>query len=209
MWFYLSSGFVLGLAAGIAPGPLLTLVVSQTLTHGVKDGVKVALAPLITDLPIILLCFFIGVQAASNPLPLGLLSLAGAVYICCLAWKQLTMGRIGETPSDHGDNSLRKGILTNLLNPHPYMFWLTVGIPFLLTAWSSGPWGAVLWLLIFYLMLVGSKIGLSLMVGHTKRWIQSAAYIWLNRILGMALLFFAVRLAADGFVLITSGIQAI
>ena len=206
MWFYLSSGFVLGLTAGVAPGPLLTLVVSQTLAYGVKDGIKVALAPLITDLPIILLCFFIGAQAASSPLPLGLLSLAGAVYICYLAWTQLTMGPIEETSSQDAANSLRKGILTNLLNPHPYMFWITVGVPFILKTWSSGLWGPVLWLSIFYLMLVGSKIGLSMIVGHTKRWIQSSAYIWLNRILGMILLFFAVRLARDGFVLITSGV---
>jgi threonine/homoserine/homoserine lactone efflux protein len=131
---------------------------------------------------------------------LGLLSLIGAVYICYLAWKQLTIGRIEETSSHDAANSFQKGILTNLLNPHPYMFWITVGVPFILKTWSSGPWAAVLWLLIFYLMLVGSKIGVSLMVGHTKRWIQSSAYIWLNRILGMALLFFAVRLARDGLV---------
>jgi threonine/homoserine/homoserine lactone efflux protein len=206
MWFYLSSGFVLGLTAGVAPGPLLTLVVSQTLTYGVKDGIKVALAPLITDAPIILICFFIGASLASSPLPLGLLSLAGAAYICYLSWKQLTTGRIDEASSHDAANSLRKGILTNLLNPHPYVFWITVGVPFILKTWAVGPWGAVLWLLFFYLMLVGSKIGMSILVGHTKRWIQSSAYFWLNRILGMLLLLFAVGLARDGIVLITSGV---
>lgn len=206
MWFDLSSGFVLGLTAGVAPGPLLALVVSQTLTYGMKEGITVALAPLMTDLPIILLCFFIGAPLASNPLPLGLLSLAGAVYICYLAWKQLTMGRIETVSSRDAANSLRKGILTNLLNPHPYMFWIAVGVPFILKTWAAGPWVAVLWLSMFYLMLVGSKIGMAILVGHTKRWIQSAAYIWLNRILGMLLLFFAVGLGRDGIVLITSGL---
>ena len=75
-----------------------------------------------------------------------------------------------------------------------------------LKSWSSGPRAAVLWLLIFYLMLVGSKIGVSLMVGKARRWMQSSVYLWLNRILGMVLLFFAVRLAIDGFVLITSDV---
>jgi threonine/homoserine/homoserine lactone efflux protein len=202
MWFYLSSGFVLGLTAGTAPGPLSTLVVSQTLAYGVKDGIKVALAPLVTDPLIVLLCFWIGAQFASSPLPLGLLSLTGAVYICYLAWKQLAAGHIEEESSKSDAASLRKGVLTNLLNPHPYMFWITVGVPFILKTWASGPWGAVLWLLIFYLMLVGSKIGLSIMVGRTKRWIRGRAYIWLNRILGIVLLFFAVRLAQDGIGLI-------
>lgn len=55
---FLTIGAALGLSAGLAPGPLLTLVISETLQHGVKSGVKVALAPVITDLPITLLTFF-------------------------------------------------------------------------------------------------------------------------------------------------------
>jgi len=46
---------VLSVSAGFAPGPLLTLVISETLQHDIKSGVKVALAPIITDLPIIIL----------------------------------------------------------------------------------------------------------------------------------------------------------
>ena len=44
---FLTIGAALGLSAGLAPGPLLTLVISETLQHGVKSGVKVALAPVI------------------------------------------------------------------------------------------------------------------------------------------------------------------
>jgi len=52
---FLTIGTLLGLSAGLAPGPLLTLVISETLQHDIKSGVKVALAPFITDLPIIIL----------------------------------------------------------------------------------------------------------------------------------------------------------
>ncbi|MDY6953588.1 MAG: LysE family translocator, partial [Thermodesulfobacteriota bacterium] len=51
----LAIGIVLGLSAGFAPGPLLALVISQTLRHNAVEGLKVALAPLVTDLPIILI----------------------------------------------------------------------------------------------------------------------------------------------------------
>lgn len=51
---FLLTGVLLGLSSGLAPGPLLALVASETLRHGVRAGVRVALAPLITDLPIIL-----------------------------------------------------------------------------------------------------------------------------------------------------------
>ena len=59
MIHYLTIGTVLGLSAGFAPGPLLTLVISETLQHDIKSGIKIALAPIITDLPIIILTLFI------------------------------------------------------------------------------------------------------------------------------------------------------
>ena len=52
----LMSGMLLGLSAGLSPGPMLTLVVSQTLRHGIQEGVKVAFAPLLTDTPIVIAC---------------------------------------------------------------------------------------------------------------------------------------------------------
>jgi len=45
-------GLGLGLAAGASPGPLLTLVVSSTLARGFGAGLRVALAPVLTDAPI-------------------------------------------------------------------------------------------------------------------------------------------------------------
>ena len=36
-------GIVFGLAAGLSPGPLITLVVSETLKNGKKEGIKVAI----------------------------------------------------------------------------------------------------------------------------------------------------------------------
>jgi len=56
---FLGIGLILGLSAGFAPGPLLTLVISETLQYDLKAGVKVALAPIITDLPIIIFTLFI------------------------------------------------------------------------------------------------------------------------------------------------------
>ena len=50
----LLSGATLGFASGISPGPLTTLVVTRTLERGLGGGLRVAIAPLITDAPIVL-----------------------------------------------------------------------------------------------------------------------------------------------------------
>jgi threonine/homoserine/homoserine lactone efflux protein len=52
---FLVSGCVFGLAAGFTPGPTLTFVIAQTLRFGLADGIKVAIAPLLTDAPVIAL----------------------------------------------------------------------------------------------------------------------------------------------------------
>ena len=50
---FASLGGFLGLTAGISPGPLLTIVISETLKHGRKEGFKVAVSPLFTDVLIV------------------------------------------------------------------------------------------------------------------------------------------------------------
>ena len=56
---FIATGTILGASAGVAPGPLLTLVVAETLKHNIKEGIKVSLAPIITDMPIIILSLFL------------------------------------------------------------------------------------------------------------------------------------------------------
>jgi threonine/homoserine/homoserine lactone efflux protein len=197
----LSSGLALGLAAGVAPGPLSALVISQTLNYGVREGIKIAAAPLMTDLPIILSALLVGSGLAARPFPLGILSLLGAVYICYLAWKSLNVAFTDPSSSQSSAKSLTKGILTNLLNPHPWLFWITVGVPLLLKSWTSGPWAAVLWLAGFYLMLVGSKIALAFIAGYSRNFLRGRGYLWLNRIMGLVLFLFALVLVRDGLVL--------
>jgi threonine/homoserine/homoserine lactone efflux protein len=53
MDIFLSAGITLGLSAGFSPGPLSTLVISHSLRYGTREGVKVAMAPFITDVPIV------------------------------------------------------------------------------------------------------------------------------------------------------------
>ncbi len=50
---FLISGLVLGFSAAISPGPMTMLVISQTVRHGLREDIKVALIPIFTDGPII------------------------------------------------------------------------------------------------------------------------------------------------------------
>ena len=188
----LSAGTILGLSAGFAPGPLLALVITQTLRHNAREGVKVALSPLITDLPIILLSLFLVGRLAGYHEMLGIVSFIGGIYVLYLAYESWSTGPVEVRSPQEKPKSLLKGSIINALNPHPYLFWLTVGGPFLLKELQTGWTSPILFLICFYVMLVGSKIGLALIVGRSRNFLASRYYIMIMRILAFCLALFAI-----------------
>jgi threonine/homoserine/homoserine lactone efflux protein len=192
------SGVVFGLAAGLTPGPLLTLVIQQTLRHGPTEGIKVAAAPSLTDLPIVAAALFAVNRVADADPVLGAMSLAGAAFLAYLAYESVTTDVVAPDGPVPTARSLHKGVTANLLNPHPYLFWLTIGAPILWQAWATRPVNAAGFLGAMYLCLVGSKMLLAVMVGRGRSVLTSRAYRLLVRALGCALLVFAVLFLRDG-----------
>jgi threonine/homoserine/homoserine lactone efflux protein len=86
----------------------------------------------------------------------------------------------------------------NFLNPNPYLFWLTIGTPILLRAHESGWAASVGFLAVFYLGLVGSKCVLTVLVARSRAVLRGRAYIFVNRILAVILLVFAVHFIRNG-----------
>ena len=195
---YLISGILFGLSGGLTPGPLLTLVIAETLKHGVTEGAKVSLAPLLTDLPIILAAVFLLHRLADIRPLLGLLAFGGAAFLAYLAWGSIRFKGVTLLAQGRQPRSLRKGVVVNLLNPSPYLFWFTIGAPMLLKAAGNGYGTAGLFIAGFYLLLVGSKLAVAVIVGRTRRFLQSSFYVATNRILGGVLLLFAGLFFKDG-----------
>ncbi len=195
---FLASGMILGLAAGIAPGPLLALVIGETLTKGTPAGIRVAFAPLISDLPIVTATFLLLTGLTLTDPFLGVISLAGAAFLLHMSYDNWrTSGHPPKVPSK-ASHPLIRGVLTNILNPHPYLFWLTVGGSLLGKAIAAGPMMPVIFLLAFYLSLVGSKILLAMFIGRTQRLLNEQ---WMHRIfraLAILLLLLALDFALEG-----------
>ena len=195
---YLTLGSALGLSAGISPGPLLTLVISETLQHGRREGIKVALSPLVTDLPIILISLLILAGMGKSTAVLSLISFAGAVFLSFLGWECLRTRELTIAAPPVRPRSLQKGITANLLNPHPYLFWITVGGPTAVRAWHSGYGAAIVFFVTFYLFLTGSKIATAFLVSRSGSFLKGKAYQWMMRALGAVLFFFAALFMGDG-----------
>lgn len=199
---FIISGIVLGLTAGISPGPLLALVFSETIRHGKKEGIKVALAPLITDLPIILFALFLLSHLAEYDLVIGVISLTGGIYLVYLGVENLRTRIAISEDRLQKKNALKRGVVANLLNPHPYIFWFTIGGTIIHTTWDIHFSVTLLFILFFYSLLICSKIAIVLVLARSRSFLRSKYYILVVRALGIVLLVFSVLFVREGLKLV-------
>ena len=198
MFEYLTSGVLLGLGAGLAPGPLLVLVISETLKYNIRAGIKVSITPIITDLPIILLTLLILSKLSNFILVLGFISIFGGFFVLYLGYESFKTKGIKIDTESVAPQSIRKGVITNALNPHPYLFWFSVGSPFIMKSLYTNISYAIAFILGFYLLLVSSKISLAIIVGKSRSFLEGKIYIYIMRLLGILLFIFSLLLFRDG-----------
>ena len=188
-------GLSLGLGSGLAPGPLLALVIRSSLERGFAAGARVAVSPLLTDVPVIALAMVLAARLPKTVL--GALGIAGGAFVVWLGLRALreripAADAAIDPPSPRRD--LRRGVLTNLLSPHPWVFWIMVGAPILV---GGGIGAAVFFLVAFYLLLIGTKIILAWIIATGRsRLIGGRGYAVALRVSGLLL-------AAAGIMLIT------
>ncbi len=173
MWIYLLQGIGFGFAAASQPGPFQTYLISQTLTRGWKHTLPAALAPLISDGPIILLCVLV-LSQVPNWLQRGLY-IAGGLFIVYLAhgayksWKNFDAMAQAAIPGGEVQQSILKAAMMNALNPNPYIFWTLVTGPILLNGWSTSPIIGIGFLAAFYLTMIAGLAAVILIFGFAQR----------------------------------------
>jgi len=199
MAYYLITGLLLGLTAGISPGPLQTLLIAETLQHNKRAGMLVAIAPLLTDLPIILIAVFIIQKLTGMNIVMGCIALSGAFYLLFLAYGSFTFHLEHTVTNQKSVTSLRKGVVANFLNPHPYLFWMTVGAPTIISALEINIITSVLFILGFYCALIGSLLITAFIVSHTKTFLKQKIYKYIIRILGIVLVILAFLFFREAF----------
>lgn len=202
MVHFLGVGLLLGLSAGLAPGPLLTLVIAETLQKDVGAGIRVALAPLVSDLPIILVSVYALSAMSDFNWVLGIISIVGGCVVFHMGMGSIRTKGV-ETEREAGaDNALAKGVMVNVLSPHPYLFWVSVGAPTVYKAMDVNMGAAAMFILGFYILLVGSKVGLAVAAGRSRNLLKGRAYVYTMRGLGAALCLLALFLFKDGLSLL-------
>jgi len=171
MWLYILQGIGYGFTAAVQPGPFQTYLISQTLTRGWKRTLPAALAPLVSDGPIIALCLLV-----LGRVPIWFqrfLHIAGGLFILYLAYGAFRSWRnfySDMSPTESGaPQSIFKAALMNALSPGPYIFWSLVTGPILLKGWRETPVHGIGFLAGFYVTIVSSLLAIILMFGTAAK----------------------------------------
>lgn len=201
MLSYLLQGLGYGFSAAVQPGPFQTYVISQSLQRGWRRTLYAALAPLLSDGPIIALAMLLLAQ-----LPPGwerVLYGVGGLFALTLAWGAYRAWRQFDLLAPMPDTPLQshgvlKAALMNLLSPGPYLFWGLITGPILLSGWRQAPAQGIGFLFGFYAAMVSSLACLIVIFGAARRLGPQV-----NRaLIGMS----ALALAAFGGVQIAKGL---
>jgi len=171
MWVYLIQGIGYGFAAALQPGPFQAYLISQTLRNGWRRTLPAALAPVISDGPIIILALVV-----LSHIPVGfqrILYLAGGLFILYLAygafaaWRNFDEARTVTSPA--GRQSAVRAAMMNALSPGPYLYWSLATGPILLAGWRQAPVNGVGFLVSFYASIVLSLVAIIVVFGTARR----------------------------------------
>jgi threonine/homoserine/homoserine lactone efflux protein len=196
---FVFAAFAFGLTSGIKPGPLGIFVIQQTLTYGLRQGIRASLAPIITDGPIIFVALVLLSQFKDISAFVGILSLIGGLYLLHIALKILKLKDINVSQSLDTPTSFATAIKINFLNPNPYLFWFTVGGAYLARGSQAE---SIAFVVVVLGTLMISKVAVAWIASNFRGLLDSDAYLWVMRILGGALSIF-------GFLLLNQAYQAL
>jgi threonine/homoserine/homoserine lactone efflux protein len=202
----LALGLAYGLTAGIAPGPLLALVVTSSLHGGVRAGLLVAVAPLITDAFILIAALTVLSQLSDRSL--GVIGFLGSLLLLRFAVDTVRDARTadpmaGATRRRRARRYVSRGAIVNALSPYPYLFWLTIGGPQIVRlADTKGRLEAGAFIAGFVVLLVGVKAVVAIVVGGARRRIGGRFYRGLLAATGVLLGLLGVVLGLESIRLI-------
>jgi len=203
--FFMIAGF--HALAVVSPGPDFAVVVKQSVSHGKRVGKYTAIGvgtAILIHVSYSLLG--IGVLIKTSEWLFSLLKYAAAVYLIYLGINGLrTKTNSGESVEKLLDNEdvskhtsfwacFRKGFLTNGLNPKATLFFLT-----LFAAFINPQTPLFIQLMYGVYMAVATAVWFSIVAslfGHEKvrKKFESMGY-WFDRIMGIALIALAVKIA--------------
>ncbi len=171
MLSYLIFGITYAFAAAVQPGPLLTYIISQTLKKGWRSTLPAAFAPVISDIPILILILFL-----LSTMPdsfIFILRIGGGLFLLYLGFRAFKSWQEFDADqnilNESGQQTLFNAVFVNLLNPAPYLGWSLILGPIFIEGWKLAPINGIAMIIGFYATMILTLAGIIILFGFARR----------------------------------------
>lgn len=214
MWTIFATSFVLALSGALMPGPMLTFTIAESAKIGWKAGPTVIVGHAILEAALVLavlgglapllqdhrLQFTISVLGSGILLWMSVGMLRGVSRLTLPATRQKDFASsvpdLVQPPFKL--RLLGAGILLSLSNPYWIMWWVTVGLGFLISAQLMGAIGVIVFYAGHILADLAWYCCVSMAIDRGKRWINDFAYRCLVVVCALFLVGTALWLGHEG-----------
>ena len=175
MWIALLHGVSFAVLPLSSLSPFKIYVLSQALRQGWRRSLPLSLAPLIADIPVILLIWLVLSQLPAWTL--NVLRVLGGLFYAYLAYRLVRRTQEPdpeEVLQDVPRRTFREAIVAVWLSPPVYINWSSIGVPALLGYGAQSTWYAVGFLVGFYVLWVGGLALQIFLVGQAGRYSTKA-----------------------------------
>ncbi|MBP6334827.1 MAG: LysE family transporter [Bacteroidia bacterium] len=191
------SGITFGLILAIMLGPVFFALLQTSLHEGFKAGTHLAFGVFLSDAAMIGLCYFFAAQLdllEQNKLVMGVVG--GGLLIgfgLVNFFKKIKVKEVDDDKKTVHAKFILQGFMLNFFNPAVLLFWLSiVGIVSLKEEYTrvhkSVFFSSVL-LTVFFTDLLKSFVS-----HRIKNILKANVILWINRIVGMALVAFGIHM---------------
>jgi len=175
-----SSSFVIALSGALMPGPLLTYTVAAAAQRGFWAGPIIMLGHGALELALLVL-LLLGVGAIINqPWIMGVVALSGAFVLWWLGYDLLSSVRTSRLDlSGTGAGKFHPfwaGVVMSLANPYWLVWWVTLGLSYVLFAYNYGLWGVAFFFLGHFLADLVWYSLVAMAVAQGKRFLSDRLY---------------------------------
>jgi threonine/homoserine/homoserine lactone efflux protein len=189
-----AGAFVVGLSGAMAPGPVLTVTISESLKRGFRAGPLIVLGHAILELALLALIFAGLGPFFEHPVVMTVFLWAGGLVLLWMGAQMVITNKrtAGEALNAEGSRSpcgpVLAGMVLSLTNPYWIIWWVTVGMGFVTQSMQHG----IIGLLSFYLGHILSDLAwysfVSFSVSAGRRLCPPAFYRTVFVLCGIALL---------------------
>jgi threonine/homoserine/homoserine lactone efflux protein len=146
-----TSWWLIGFTGAMMPGPVTTLIVTETARRGFIAGPLITIGHALLELAMVVaLVFGLGDLLKQNAVA-GTIGLLGGLFLLWMgfdivrsAWQgKVSFDTTRDVSASSSGNPIIAGILTSVANPYWILWWATVGAAYLITFRAFGIEGIV------------------------------------------------------------------